>query len=503
MRNSGGYDPILSLPIRPANLFFHAIGLQTTLPCSNPDYSTLRLLNGSQVRTNIANNPNTIVSVVANDQLFAAQRGNTRLLTELYGTNVFRITNNEIMDILNSQRIYTSPLLPLPVYQALKKAMIMDNIQSLSMNNHEFGSYTLRSVLEEAVLEGNISPTHIRQLLTNINTYPEHYGLTNPQKDLLFASTFFQLGAMVVQTEKFHILIDTNGRILAREPQAQDDILLINLCGIKRGNSLTTAYTDYDQTIMKNTFMTALIAAQHSRKGILVIPAVGMGVWHGHPLRYWSALLDAIANGPDTFTAIFVNPNHEWCENCTGQEFGGLLNQYKTRLRDSPSSPQTQQKLRNLEKICNLRNTDGTGTDIVHFAYYLARTCADIGVALVNASGPNCTLGNIKGEKINHISYGNATEENFYSISLSGICYEYMTRIHRDAENTFHITHNGTLEHAIAPTLTEQEHNRLVRLSEQIPSYLLVSYDGLGNALGPALSNASGSTSSASASLVT
>lgn len=388
---------LTSAAIRPANLFYKALfgDGATTMPGSGQLFAFNR-------------EPEAIQLEIADldDEITVQAEGNCRIhgragevpLTDLYGHGQFRISRNEIRSILDSQRIYTAPLLPRDFYLRLKRAMQEDGMV----------------VLPGPVRVSGLNTPHCAALIAEVANDPE---LRN-----LLDLTVYQLGSLVVKTEDYYLLTNPDGTIRERQPGDNDAIRLINACGIRppqgAGNGPIT-----NRMIMRQTFSTALIAAE---SGYVVFPAVGMGVWGGDPDLYWRAFLDAVANAPADIEQIFVNPRHQRTPaghyaGRDGSEFQEIFADYRRRFAADPVASA------NLAKVINLYDRQ---TDVLHFSRQLSQAFPDKIVSLFNASDPDVTLGNHVGEYVNNLNHPNTTEENYTALGTNGLCFERITGIH-------------------------------------------------------------------------
>jgi hypothetical protein len=332
-------------------------------------------------------------------------------LSQIYGSRTFRISHQEISDTLKSQKIYTSALLPLVFYRGLKDAMKRDQIVTLP------GSDAKPKLLKQ--WKGEVG-----KFLKQVQKDPLRYGFSSEQQFANLASmTLYQIGAMVIKSEDFRILIDGDGRLIERKAGERDAIRLINACGIRGVRSRATP-KEHNREIMTQTFRRAFTAAE---RGMAIFPAVGMGVWGGDPDLYWRAFLDAVVSSADDLEVIYVNPGHQKTPQgkyagCNGNEFQTLLHQYRLRYADDP------QALINLDKIVNLFDS---GKDIVQLARQLKKAYPDKIVSLFNASDPDVTLGNHVGEYVNNMPHTLTTEENYTAMGTNGLCFEGITGIHK------------------------------------------------------------------------
>jgi O-acetyl-ADP-ribose deacetylase (regulator of RNase III) len=353
-------------------------------------------------------------------------------LKEYYGTNKYKMSYGEIQQTLKSQRIYTSPSLPLKFYQGLKQAMIKDEIVTLP------GIDSQPVKLEEFDKFVDFENTH--SFLNSVKENHQVYGFASAnQVKELFKYTIYEIGAMVVKTEDYRILIDGDGRIFKRNANQNDAFRLINACGI-RGFHCTKTDKEKLKSVIAETFVTALIAAQG---GFVVFPAVGMGIWGGDPAVYWPAFLEAVIKVGNNynFDAIIVNPNHQKTKKgpylgFAGNEFQLIFNQFN----EEASKKGDTHTLKCLAKIINLEKSKQC---VVQLAHQLKQKFPDKQISLFNASDPDVTLGNHVGEYVNNCPHNTTTEENYTAMGTNGLCFEGITKIHEDPSRLFHVNNEG------------------------------------------------------------
>ena len=406
--------------VRPSNLFFHSLLGEgaTTMPGSGQLFA----FTGSHdaIRAQITQaNPADVVSFTARGSSGGIRHRQALSYTvvpdlaALYGPATYRLSYGELQAMLQSQKIYTSPLLPLPFYAALKLAMQQDGIATLPGND------------AEPMKVMHMTTPYCHALIANVRAHFATYGFTSLQEcDTLLNLTLYQVGSLVVKSEDFYIFMDANGRIRERNPGAQDAVRLINACGI-RGIHATPS--SMNQEIMTQAFRTALVAAE---RDFVVFPAVGMGVWGGDPNLYWRAFLDAVVASGSNMEKIFVNPNHQVSPTGRyagqrGGEFQLILDEYLVRERNAGNTA----AIANLEKIVNLF---ASRTDVVHLSQELKVAFPSKVVSLFNASDPDVTLGNLVGEYVNNLDHPTTTEENYTALGSNGLCFETITGVHQD-----------------------------------------------------------------------
>lgn len=332
--------------------------------------------------------------------------------SDLFGTNTFRLSWKEVQEVIDSQEIFTSPFLPENFYRALKSAMLKDGLIELP------GSESMGLVLLKEMTG------HVKSLVEDASKDPKKYGFTRKEHfDTLKELTIYQIGSMVVKSEKCFVIIDGKMQIRERKVGDKDDIVLINACGI-RGVSMEKTPQRYNRAIMKENFKTALCAAKN---GFVVFPAVGMGIWRGDPDLYWNAFLEAIVESDQKFEGIFVNPGHRATPEGSiyagkkGEEFQIILQKYKEKYTNDAG------KLAKLEQIVDLFQEK---SDVLELATHLKKKFPEQRVSVFNASDPDVTLGYHVGEYTNNFPHGITTEENYAAGTTSGLNFEGVTQIH-------------------------------------------------------------------------
>lgn len=407
---------LTSVACRPANIFlsklFAGTDIQHTLPGSgklfafNQPQRTIR----THIQTKLDLAPDTVIEVNVQGVQAAVVLRDKKLLApleEIFGRNTYRISLGEVEQILNSQKVYVSPSMPVRFYFMLKSAFERSGIVTLPGNDSnpcklkDIPFQEVRNVIDWS--RGELSEL-------GFNSREEFENLLN--------KTLYQLGSLVVKTEDYHCFLDGDGKIREREVGGKDAIRLINACGI-RGIRRTP---DEDNIkIMTEAFSTALVAAE---KDMVVFPAVGMGVWRGDPQLYWSAFFEAVANSATPFTHIFVNPRHQPSAagkytGCKGEECAEVLKEFLEKYKDDAP------KLANLKKIVNLYEGQ---QDLVQLALNLKKAYPDKIISLFNASDPDVTFGNHVGEYVNNVPHTTTTEENYTAMGTNGLCFEGITR---------------------------------------------------------------------------
>lgn len=406
--------------LRPANLFFQQLFKGTPITTTLPESEKLFAFSDPEaVRKHIfSHKPTDIVS-------FSAKGIKSKVIKEddeavfvsdlktIYGEKTYRISYGEIQSTLESQKIYLSSSLPINFYLGLKKAMIHDGIVTLPGDDDTprvlryLNTKNCKAFLEEAK-----------------NNFKELGFQTEEDLNFLLDLTLYQLGSMVVKTEDFHIFMDSNGHIIERKPGKKDSIQLINACGIR---GIKNRDSVINKKIMTETFTLALSAAKN---GIVIIPAVGMGVWGGDPNIYWRAFLDALLLSGKELKQVFINPGHQQTQygpyrRCTGNELETIIGENIEKCKKEHD----EEGVKQLSKIVNLYDQK---TDIVHLAYNLKEAFPDEIISLFNASDPDVTLGNHVGEYVNNCPHNSTTEENYTAMGTNGLCFEQITKVHED-----------------------------------------------------------------------
>lgn len=422
---------LTGVSLRPANLFFQALGLKTTLPGEG-------LFAFADSHENIkkellAKDPSQVVEFSAKnipgetyiriEKKGIRTREKLEDLSAIYGSNTYKISYGEIQEMLNSQKIYTTSLLPLKFYMAFKEAFLEDvkSLNRATLPDRGVGD-------DDPVKFSDLDPkyTSLTKFYENVKNDPEKYGFKSSDEFLEFSEqTIYQIGSMVVKTEDYRIFATGKGQILERNVGQKDAIRLINACGI-RGVSSPKTPNKFNSDIMRETFKTALAAAE---SGITLFPAVGMGVWGGNPDLYWPAFFDAIIDSENQLEAICVNPGHRgvWRGGdgnpMVGNEFQIYLDEYKKRYADDPTA------LSKLEKIVNVFDKK---TDLLELARNMKNQYPDKIVSIFNASDPDVTLGFHVTEYMNNLLHADTTEENYGAIGSSGLLFETITGVHED-----------------------------------------------------------------------
>ena len=409
---------LTDLYIRPANLFFEALGLKTTMPGSGKLFKFMKPLD--QVRDFIETAPNEkVISITAKGKQSKVEGKGVVNLEDYLGNNTYRLSIGEIKEMLQSQKVYVSPLISKKFYLALKQAMDKDEMCILPGHDHH--PVTLGALSKSA------EHPSVQECLNSASKNPSAYGFVNNGKMLSFEAlsslTIYQIGAMIVKTEDYHSFVQDGYEISERNVGDKDQIHLISACGIRgffrsqhiKGNS----NHEIDMLIMKETLKTAMHSIGDG--GYFVLPAIGMGVWRGTPEVYWTSFFDAVAQSKIDLSKILVSPGHQTTRNgkyrgYQGEEFGLMLRDYQKRFPDN----------KNLARVENLYSKK---TDVLLCAKKLKLQFPDKIVGLLNASDPDVTLGYHVGEYVNNISHPSTTEENYGAAGSSCLNFEKMTRV--------------------------------------------------------------------------
>ncbi len=423
---------LTDLSVRPANLFFEALfsnAQSTTLPgkglfrftASNEDIH--RNLIGRADGEEISFSATTKKADLYAPQYFGntvkVVKKSTVDLSDYLGTNTFSISIGEIKKLLESQKVYISPLIPKRFYIEMKTALKRDAIVLLP--GHEKNIYTMKRLLTDSS-----QYPHLQKFLCSVSENPARYGFIDNGTMFSFEKimnlTLYQVGSLIIKSEDYYPLAGNGYEINHRQVGDQTALNLISASGIRAFYATTKVLGnknhEIDQVIMKNVFKTALYAAE---KGDVVFPAVGMGVWGGDPDIYWRAFLDAIIEADTNVEKIYINPGHQktWSgvyKGCNGSEFQQILGEYKQKYPDND----------HLLKIVNLFEK---GTDLLLLAQNLKKENPQKRVSLFNASDPDVTLGNHVGEYVNNLCEASTTEENFAAAGTSGLGFEGISKV--------------------------------------------------------------------------
>jgi len=436
----GATDVVLTdLYVRPSNLFFNALfegtGANVTQPGGDLFAFNKPLAEVGAILDSMSDDK--VVRVCAGtktsevckevqirkrgDKYYREIKSENEPLTKYLGEETFSISVNELRNSLASQTVSLSPMIPKSFYLGLKAAMDADEI------------VTLPTLDENPMLLQDFctrADSAMKTYLEAVTVNPLNYGFSPSTKDQipfekLLNMTIYQIGSMVVKKEQFHCFVGDGYKIRQRDVGADDSLILVSACGIRGfGSGKTTSVSgnshhELDIKIMTHTFKLGLEAA--GSDGYVVFPAVGMGVWKGHPEVYWTAFFDAVLELDEPPAGIFVNPGHQQTRGGKnsgkkGEEFKTFLEKYK---KNHPNNP-------NLSKVVNLFDD---GTDLLLLAQNLKLAHPSKNVAIFNASDPDVTLGNHVGEYTNNIHHTSTTEENFAAVTTSGLTFEALTKV--------------------------------------------------------------------------
>ena len=408
---------LTSLSLRPANLFFAKLfegsGIAATLPgvglfaFNRPHREIREYCLKKALEAPFGTVAFSAVGIRA--QIHGERIAVVNNLATILGDKTYRISYKEIKTTLESQKIFTSSLLPLPFYRALKKAM------------KEAGIVLLPGSDENPMLLKDLP----WPFLASVKENPGAFGFTidNPFEEFLNL-TLYQIGSMVVKSEDYRIFLNGSFKIIERNPDENDAVRLINACGI-RGIHAPATPSKYNQKIMTQTFKTAFVAAE---KGVVVFPAVGMGVWRGDPELYWTAFLDAVLTSNDKFEKICVNPGH--APSASGKYKGSKGEEFQLILNDYLKKHETNNALKAITNLFEAK------TDLVQLAHNLKKAFPDKTVSLFNASDPDVTLGYHVGEYVNNLPHTYTTEENYTAMGTNGLCFEEITGVHDSNDRT-------------------------------------------------------------------
>lgn len=419
---------LTDLDVRPNNLFYSALfGNQFTTKHHWETYFLEFNEPLNEIKSYIFSLPDTqVISVSAKGcraNLYNKNSGGNAVkevdLSTYLGTKTCEISVKEIKEMLNSQRIFVSKLIPKKFYLGLKE--VIDQQKWSGIGGRDNNPRIVSDLAKRPAF---------KKFFENVKSDPSKYGFVNDGVMLPFSQVLhlsvFQIGAMVVKSDDYHCLIGEGFEIRDRKVGQKDALMQISASGI-RGffNSLQTpenANHQLDYKIMMHTFQTMIKAA--GKNAHLIMPALGMGVWRGLPEIYWNSFLDAVAKSGSDLETIFVNPRHQTTtqglyQGSAGEEFAKILEEYKKRY------PQNA----NLNKIVNLYNEE---SDLLLLAQNLKAAHPQHTVALVNASDPEVTLGVVgPGEYANDLCHAQTTEENF-AVAAATLGFEELTGVLKD-----------------------------------------------------------------------
>lgn len=406
---------LLSTSIRPVNLLCQQIfknsDIELTLPSSRNLFSYLFSpaplsfnRSSEQVATFIkesaASSPHEVIAISAKGIKGKMNGVSITDLSEIFGSNTYELSRQEILDIASSSTIYTSRFLPVAFYKALEEAMRADGITQLP-----------------AIDLRDVRSLHLYLLLRRVQRDPVRYGFQGKDHFEKFCQlSFFQLSALLIKTEQFYPLIDGHGKILARKVYSvvesrrlPDAIQLVNMCGLKNSHRGSIS-DDCERMILRAAFKTALIACE---QGMALFPTVGLTDGKDNPDLYWRSFLDAVKDTPTDLEWIGVNPEHAptLCgihKGSTGQEFQTILAEYIAEAKTTKNTL----AIANLRKISNLY---AERKDLLQLAKELKRVYPHTRLSIINGSNPHAILGNRIGAEINFITRQSIDSEANYS----------------------------------------------------------------------------------------
>ncbi len=342
----------------------------------------------------------------------------------VFGNESYNIAPDEVREIVNSACVYTSPQLPPKFYYEFKKLL---------------DSYGIR-ILPTPIKAPSISDLfkrkpEFKELFDQASTNPTAYGFSNVEEiNKLKHLNLYQLGAMVVKTEKLKVLVDDKYKLKARKVGEDDSINLISACGI-RPDGWDFKYDKTSKEIIKNMFKTVLIAANSqsspTNPGLVLLPAIGSGVWAGSDdvagkmagTFYWGAFFEALeeletSRGLPNISNIAVNANGK-----------------SPRVAEVFAQKLSENAINGLcRKVVNISRDQ---TDILLLADNYKKANPSHQVFLVNASDPDVTLGQHVGQYVNNLVHASTTEENYAACTTSLLCDEQITQIMQYPERIF------------------------------------------------------------------
>lgn len=428
------------LTTRAANIFYRAIGIE-----EGPRRRLFEFPgDGEELREQIIQGKDPVVVKATDEELKIGRKvilpdrresvtWETSTEKAVFGEKEFKISREELKQMLDSQEIFLSPLIPEAFYMGFKEALDKEPHAILPGGASAAGgnSFCLVGDLLKDTRKWPVGDLkHLREFMKKVDQDPIFYGFDRDSYKEFKRLTLYQVGSMVIKREDYRILTDENGQMRERNVGDEDAIRLVNGCGIRMFEE-TMAYGKEMECreILTNMFKTALAAAE---KGIVIFPAVGMGVWKGDPAVYWAAFIEAIRQSDQDFDVIYVNPNHGPTpkENIIfsgsmGEEFQLILDGY-LQLPDL-----TEAQKAKLLKIRNLREGN-EGKDIAQLAAQMKKRHPGTIVSLFNASDPDVTLGNHVGEYVNNTPHTYTTEENYTAMGTNGVCFEKITGVRRE-----------------------------------------------------------------------
>lgn len=185
---------IALIPPSPRNLFSYLVG-PSPFTFNRPATQVAQF-----IKESAAFSPHEVISISAKDVQGKMNGVAIADLREIFGSNTYELSRQEILNIASSLTIHASRFLPLPFYTALEEALLNDGIVELP-------SIDLRDVRS----------LHTQLLLRRVKRDPLLYGFQGKDHFEKFCQlSLAQIGALVVKTEHFYPLVDGDGKILSR-----------------------------------------------------------------------------------------------------------------------------------------------------------------------------------------------------------------------------------------------------------------------------------------------
>lgn len=429
---------ITSVTRRPVNFLFRALGIKANNPGSRGG-STIRFRESfEKVREKILGSDDqevVDVKALSNEKINVfrdrsdshPQQVDER---EIFGDKVFQIRRGELKDLVNSQQIFLSPTLPREFYLGVQEALKKDNMLELPYNRDQGDREPIyfSDLLKPEVA---IPYPNLKAFVASVFDDNAQYGFDEDSFESFRHLTLYEIGAMSVRRQDVKLMVDENLQIRERAPDANDSIRLLDISGIRSFSYSQTTH-EVHKDIMTNTFKTALQAACG---GFLVMPAIGMGVWRGHPEVYWNALFTAVAESEMDFDRIFINPGHQRTyggqyDGASGGEFAGMLSAFMENSNEVQKAK--------LSKIFNLYDPVN-GKDILQLAHQLKVKFPDKTVSIANASDPDDTIGRLTGQYAFNMCHPHTTEENYANLTTSALCFKDITEVNNHEDRVISV----------------------------------------------------------------
>lgn len=381
-------DHFSEMCVTPKNLFFEVLLKDTRIyreDCSQEKYfcfnQTPQAIH-TYCKKKHEREPDMIVSLTAKNKEgefsyhnenweFPARRMRIiRDLSEVYGDKVYKISLQEIVQDLDSQKTHLSSMLPQKFYEELIKRM------------NEFKDGLPKNCKSDSKLSELIkNETSVGTFLKEVEAKPAEFGFASVDAFREFLDfKICQISWMVVKSEEYRVFINGDGKIKAREPGQRDSIRLISACGDTHAKK-----TEADKTILTEIYKAAFQAIEN---GIVAFsPMSRRGNYD--PELYWEIFFDALVNSNVTFDKIFVNPRHVphhegKYKGLRGEEFQKILGDYLTKYKNNKNI---------LEKLNKIVNLFDTSQDIFQLAHNLKVAFPEKTVSLFNITDPELTLG--------------------------------------------------------------------------------------------------------------